>query len=270
MSSFFSESQIKKITELALEAGNIATSYFTKKNFDIFTKADGSKVTNADIEVSKFLNQAFSKEFKNIPIICEEGKLRDVNQNLFWLIDPIDGTSSFIKNNEEFAVSIALIENKKPIFGLIYAPLFDGGKMVFSNHENRVILKKNSDLQENFLEKNHAKKSFSKKISIVTSPRTKQQDIEKYLRQFHKNFAGEIEISRISSAIKFIHLVEGKSDIYLHFRISMEWDTAGGQALLEKLGYRMKDLIIDKSEVKIGENFLYQKPDFVNQAFVCF
>ena len=58
-----------------------------------------------------------------IPIICEEQPLKDVlGKEMIWLVDPIDGTRSYIKNMDSFTVNIALIHNQIPIIGLIYQP----------------------------------------------------------------------------------------------------------------------------------------------------
>ena len=154
MQSFFTQNQIEQIISFASEAGEIALDFFKSKDFSINKKQDGSEVTSADIAVSKLLRQKLAKEFPQIPIICEEGDLREVEGDVFFLIDPIDGTSAFIAGKTEFAINIALIKDKKAIFGLIYAPLFQGGRMVFSNHEDQVILWSNlsSDKSEKILQ----------------------------------------------------------------------------------------------------------------------
>jgi len=136
----FSQSQINKIVSFAFDAGQIAINAQKSKNFTVTKKPDNTDVTSADIEISKFLNQKLSQEFSQIPIICEESEFRQQNHDIFWLIDPIDGTSSFIKGLDSFAINIALIKNKKAIFGLIYAPSFCGGKMAFTNINQKVSI----------------------------------------------------------------------------------------------------------------------------------
>ena len=70
----------------------------------------------------------------NIPVLSEEG--RDITYeerkewNQLWIVDPIDGTKEFIKRNGEFTVNIALIENQKPILGVIFVPA--KGELYFS------------------------------------------------------------------------------------------------------------------------------------------
>jgi 3'(2'), 5'-bisphosphate nucleotidase len=312
MPSFFSKSQIKKIVLLALEAGAKAKKSFVQKEFTIQEKSDTSKVTSADIAISNFLCEELTKEFPQIPIICEEGNLREISSEIFFLIDPIDGTSSFISNNLEFSVNIALIKNKKAVFGLIYAPLFENGKMIFSDEKNQVIFCDNlKDLSvdgtasfdklacQNLslkIAKKNAAKIITKKeaaktmppktmppktmppktmppktmLYIVTSFRSKYLDIKNYISKTYPDFLENFSVEKLSSAIKFFRLLEGKADIYLHFRPSMEWDTAAGQALLEFSGGKVRNLVFNQDKILTDTDLKYKKTGFYNQAFVAF
>ncbi len=264
MSGFFNLEQSKKIVSIALQAGEIAAIAFKEKKFTVSRKTDTSQVTSADIAVSKFLHKELTREFPKIPVICEEGELRDISGELFFLIDPIDGTSSFISDSPEFAVNIALVQNSTAIFGLIYAPVLDGGKMVFSNHENRVILRHSCGKEEEINSANYDMSS----LRIVTSARTKESSINKYIAQIYPNLQKNFSVERISSAIKFMHLIEGKSNLYLHFRPSMEWDTAAGQALVELINGKVKTLNFNHEEISFGESLNYRKESFTNGGFV--
>ena len=90
-------------------------------------KEDNTPVTNGDLEVNSILNDKIIKITPNLPIISEESLSNKKNQNLenFWLIDPIDGTYDYVNNGEEFTINAALILNKTPKVGLIYAPSKD-------------------------------------------------------------------------------------------------------------------------------------------------
>jgi 3'(2'), 5'-bisphosphate nucleotidase len=263
--SYFTKSQIEKIVSCAFMAGEIAENFQKFGDFLIMKKPDGSSVTTADIAVSEFINQKLSEEFPEIMIICEEGKIRD-SVNLFWLIDPIDGTDSFMKGNSQFAINIALIKDKKPVFGLIYAPSFEGGKMIFSDHENNIVLE-NKLRQRKILK---AQKFEKDKLRIITSIRTKDVDIDNYISQFYSDFANNIVVEKLSSAVKFFRILENDADLYLHFRPSKEWDIAAGQALIVLMEGKVKKLISNGNSFVIGEDMDYQKPDFYNQSFVSF
>ena len=197
--------------------------------------------------------------------------MREIPQETFFLIDPIDGTSSFISNSVEFAVNIALVQNKKAIFGLIYAPLFEGGKMIFSDEEGRVILWDDMILQ------NKARKILkqvqddtARQLRIITSARTKDADIRTYITKLHPDLLQNFTVEKLSSAVKFFRLLEGDANLYLHLRESMEWDIAPGQALVELMGGKVKNLFFNHSEITIGKDLEYKKPNFLNQSFVAF
>ena len=280
----FNQSQTKKIISFALTAGEIATKFFLEKNFEIKKKSDDSEVTSADIVVSEFLREKLAQEFPQIPVICEEGNLREAG-DIFFLIDPIDGTSSFISNNVEFAINIALVQNKKAVFGLIYAPLFEGGKMIFSDENNKVKILSflASSLERSFedlmsfssdaeliISSARLRRPRMTGLQIITSSRTKDIDAEKYLTQFHPEFLKNFSVEKLASAIKFFRILEGKADIYLHFRKSMEWDSAAGQALVELLGGKVKNLFFNQKKFAIGERLSYKKLSFENPPFVVF
>ena len=90
-------------------------------------KEDNTPVTNGDLEVNNLLNDKIIKVTPSLPIISEESLSNKKNQNLenFWLIDPIDGTYDYVNNGEEFTINAALILNRTPKVGLIYAPSKD-------------------------------------------------------------------------------------------------------------------------------------------------
>ena len=261
--SFFTKSQIEKIISCAFDAGEIANKFQKSGDFQITKKPDSSNVTSADVVVSKFINQKLSTDFPEIPVICEEGSLRDAG-DVFWLIDPIDGTNSFIAGSHEYAVNIALIKNQKAVFGLIYAPSFEGGKMIFSDHENQVVFQ-NKLAQKIILKPQEFNQD---RLRIITSSRTRDIDVANYINQFHQNFAQKLVVEKLSSAIKFFRILENDADLYLHFRKSMEWDTAAGQALIELMGGKVKNLFFSEGVFLVGKKVNYNKLNFANQPFI--
>ena len=265
MSNYLNQQQINKIFQLAIDVGEVAKQSFLKKDFEIFNKNDNSKVSSTDIEISKIIQQKILQIAPNIPIVCEEGKIRDFEDDIFFLIDPIDGTSSFINNSVEFCINIALIKNKKPIFGLIYAPLFEGGKMIYNNHQNQIVLYINNENKNYIINKN----TFNKdSLNIITSSRTKDEDVRIYIAQFYPQFINNFKVEKLSSAIKFFRIIEGDANLYLHFRRSMEWDTASGQFLIYLCGAEIKTLKYQDSKFFLGEELQYKKNDFINSGFV--
>ena len=105
------------------KAGSVSLE-LRKKGLKKEIKSDNTPVTNGDIEVNNILIKKISNLTPEIPIISEENTENKMIKNLkdFWLIDPIDGTQDYVNNKEEFTINAALIINKKPALGVIYAP----------------------------------------------------------------------------------------------------------------------------------------------------
>jgi len=119
---------ISELTQLAIkasiEAGKDILAIYKSDDFEIESKEDNSPLTKADKAAHKIISSIL--ETSKIPILSEEGKSIPYEMrkdwNKLWIVDPIDGTKEFIKRNGEFTVNIALIENNKPIIGVILAP----------------------------------------------------------------------------------------------------------------------------------------------------
>lgn len=258
---------IKKIVDIAISAGEIATTAFYEKNYEIKIKEDGSKVTSIDLELSFFIKENLQKIFKGIAVVCEEGDKNNSNENLFFLIDPIDGTSSFINQENQFTINIALIKNQQVIFGLIYAPLFEGGKMIFNDEKNQVWLYHLEFNNEQILSKREILQTKPNHFLIITSKKTKDEQIANFIEQTCHNFT-TFEIEKYSSAVKFIVMAQNRADLYLHFRRSMEWDIAPGVFLLSLLNAKSKTIEFVEQKFIIGDEITFCKKNFINPWFI--
>ena len=104
--------EIKKIVlnliDIFLEAGELSLS-LRKNGLKKEIKSDNTPVSNGDLEVNKLITKKISEITPSIPIISEENSDNKDNLELkdFWLIDPIDGTYSYINNLDEFTINWA-------------------------------------------------------------------------------------------------------------------------------------------------------------------
>ena len=117
------KSTVEELVNTFLIAGKTSLE-LRKKGLIKNIKSDNTPVTNGDLEVNKIITDKISELSPKMPIISEEtSENRSINDlNSFWLIDPIDGTSDYINNLDEFTINAGLIINKRPAAGLIYAP----------------------------------------------------------------------------------------------------------------------------------------------------
>lgn len=219
----------------AVEASK-AIMHLYNTNFQTEWKGDGSPVTEADLASSHVISTLL--ESTNIPILGEETEhqsfeLRE-KWTLNWCVDPLDGTKEFIKRNGEFAVNIALIENGKPIFGIIASPVQQ--KILVGGSNWGVFFLSFSELD--FPEKWQRLTESSEVNSplIMASSRSHHSGTTlDFLNELRTQF-GEIDFQKKGSSLKFFDLALGTADVYPRFAPTMEWDIASGQAILEALG----------------------------------
>jgi 3'(2'), 5'-bisphosphate nucleotidase len=254
----------------AIKAGEEILNIY-QTNFSVETKQDNTPVTLADKSASACILNVLSSS--NIPIISEEENLVNYEirktWNYVWLVDPLDGTKEFVKRNGEFATNIALVENGKPIIGVIYAPTLQ--TLYFSRvnfgsyklHDTRLVSSLNiTKVLENLL--THAQKlpvqKLPKNYTIVASRSHLSREVNDHINTL-KNVYGIVDIINVGSSIKQCWVAEGKAHEYPRFGPTMEWDTAAGQCILEQCGHHLLDF-----ETK--QPLLYNKESMVNGYFV--
>ncbi|MGD9638334.1 MAG: 3'(2'),5'-bisphosphate nucleotidase CysQ [Alphaproteobacteria bacterium] len=201
------------------------------KNFDIKNKSDSSPVTKADLLVHTTFSNILNLYTPDIPVLSEENKdsFQYVKKaSLYWLLDPLDGTKEYINNYDDFAISLALIANGKPVFGMVYAPAKN--EMYLGLCKEKISYK----YKDNFWYR--LKPSNTKKIQkIVVSRSHFDKTTEDIVKKYNADTV------KMGSCLKFCYVAEGKADAYIkanHFYI---WDVAGGHAILEATGCSLKN-----------------------------
>lgn len=116
------EQLIPFVEELATKCGEITRSMF-RQPIEVEVKDDLSPVTLADKEIERTMRAMIQQKFPNHGIIGEEYEPKDPDANLVWLVDPIDGTGSFMIGRPIFGTLIALVEDDVPVMGIIDQPI---------------------------------------------------------------------------------------------------------------------------------------------------
>ena len=216
-------------------------------NFEINYKKDKSPVTEADRISEDIILHEISKIEPGVDLISEEKYFEEENKiksDYFFLIDPIDGTREFIKKNGEFTINIALVENNKPVVGIINAPAFNDIYFSYNNLKSYKLSNNNDAIE--IRTRQHAKTEVM--LHSRSIPSKKMQDI---MNQYSIN-----QIKPCGSALKFGLLAEGLADLYIRLEPCYEWDTAAGQVILEGAGGAFFDINLNE--------FDYNKPNFLN------
>jgi inositol-phosphate phosphatase/L-galactose 1-phosphate phosphatase/histidinol-phosphatase len=107
---------------LADLSGEVIQKYYRKPNDEV-TKEDDSPVTKADRGAEEVMRAAIEKKFPTHGIIGEEYGIKEANSDYTWVLDPIDGTSSFIIGRPIFGTLIALVYKGKSILGIMNQPI---------------------------------------------------------------------------------------------------------------------------------------------------
>jgi 3'(2'), 5'-bisphosphate nucleotidase len=244
-------SQLPKAYQLAIEAAIAAANTILEiyhQDFSVIEKSDGSPVTKADLAASACIEESDKAPF-------EERQ----HWKQCWCIDPLDGTKEFVKRNGEFAVNIALIENGKPIFGLIASPV--QAEILMGSKETGVYVLHFNDVDriENWRPLSHPE-NINQPLVMACSRSHHSGPVLQIINEL-KAQGHELDYIKKGSALKFFDLAQGRADVYPRFAPTMEWDIAAGQAILEALGGEVV-------HAESGEPLRYNKAKLVNPYFV--
>ena len=141
---------LKKIAEDLIETFKLAgkeSINLYEKGLKITIKEDSSPVTNGDLKVNDLITEQIKKITPQVPIISEETvDITKENKNdIFWLIDPIDGTKEYLAGKDEYTLNAALVIDKKPVVGLVGVP--KKNRLFYSYGKNKSFLIENNDLR---------------------------------------------------------------------------------------------------------------------------
>ena len=136
---------------LANLSGEVIKGYF-RKQISVESKDDLSPVTIADKNAEELMRKEIMKKFPEHGILGEEFGIHNKNAEYQWVLDPIDGTKSFIYGSVTFGTLIALIKNGEPLIGVINQPILNefliGDNKTASLNDVKVNVKSNSKLSE--------------------------------------------------------------------------------------------------------------------------
>lgn len=246
------------IIAASIEAGKVVHNIY-RSGFDVQRKADHSPVTDADHAAEAVILRRLKEIAPGIPVIAEEevaaGRVPAVG-NEFFLVDPLDGTKEFIQKRGDFTVNIALIRDRSPVMGVVYAPakvsLFAGSlpdKLAFRSDED-------TDSRVSAPRRPISVRSVPKVgVTAVSSRSHSTPETDAYLAQF--DVADRVSVG---SSLKFCLVAAGEADLYPRLGPTMEWDTAAGHAVLLAAGGNVF--------APGGGPLLYAKPNFRNTYFI--
>ncbi len=245
---------LRKLADLAVKAGE-ETLRIRDGDMDLRHKADESPVTAADEAAEKVILAGLAELMPGIPVLAEEeaaaGRIPDIS-GTFLLVDPLDGTKSYIAGRDDFTVNIARIENGEPVIGIVFAPA--KGWLLAGDREAGAF--QSSDGGP--LKPIDSRTADREQLRAVASLNHRDEETDAWLAEH-----GITDVVAAGSSLKLCLLATGEADVYPRFGPTMEWDIAAGHAVLAATGGRV--LVAET-----GEPLRYGKVDtgFLNPAFI--
>jgi len=237
---------IDDLKDIIIEANKIAIYNFNK-DLKVEKKEDNSPVSNADIEISEFLNKSLIAKYPDIKILCEENVIsfnQRKNEEYLWIIDPIDGTKDYISGKYEWTINIALIHKDRPIFSIVSAPYYD--EIFYAKENEGAFL-----IKDNKIEQIQSNTSIDEKTILISNFHHSKRTDE-FISHLSKYF--KIKQIAMSSSLKMCKIAQGVADIHIKFSQIYEWDICASELILKESGGAMLSLITNKEPIYNKEN----------------
>jgi myo-inositol-1(or 4)-monophosphatase len=218
------------VSDAARQAGALALPYFrsgAQTAARLWYKGHSSPVTEADIALDTFLKGRLAELLPEAGWLSEEtaDNPARLDRSHVWIVDPIDGTRAFASGHPDWAISIALVSDGKPVLGVLHAPVHERlyvarmGKGAWCNGER---------LQ----------------ASVVESPAHRRIAGPKPLVDRFERHMGPVErLPKVPSlALRLARVAEGSIDVGLVSANAQDWDIAAADLLLREAGGILTDL----------------------------
>ena len=249
---------LENVLAIAKQAGEHLTRFYAR-SVEVQIKADKTPVTEADLFISQFVIEQLQKLTPNVPILSEENCKIPLSERSawqeYWIVDPLDGTQQFIDRTDQFSVVIGLVQQNRPVLGIIHAPILDKTYYAMKNHG--AFLQEQQQLYR--LPRFCKKKEESERLQITIGTSCSQRICQAVKSSHHIEF-----IKYGSSSLKSGLVAEGKADCYVRLGDTGEWDTAVAEVLLAEVNGAVFDLQFQPLSYNQRETFV--NPHFIMVA----
>jgi 3'(2'), 5'-bisphosphate nucleotidase len=228
----FAERDVELLGDIAREAGQAILALY---GTDCATSAklDASPLTQADTDADAIICDRLARAFPGVPIVSEESAAAVTGAvDVFFLVDPLDGTKEFLNRTDEFTVNIALVAGGRPCAGVVFAPALDElFAAPASGPARRYAAGQAIDIRI-------APFDPARPLRVIGSRSHAGAAMEEWLVTLDVPYT----FVAAGSSLKFCRIAEGRADVYPRFGHTSQWDTAAAQAVLERAGGAVADL----------------------------
>lgn len=222
------EEDLQLLRSTAVTAGIIAAGYF-RRDMKHWTKEHNSPVSEADIVLDKFLHSTLTTARPDYGWLSEEtvDNAERLSKSRVFVVDPIDGTRGFIKGEDSWTVSLAVVENGVPIAGAVYAPARDemydaclgGGARLNGQPLKRQAVP-------------------GRTVPLIPAPGAVHQELQAEGLEYARGPAYP------SLAYRLVQVATGRLDAAVARRGAQDWDVAAAAVILAECGLPLEDVCI--------------------------
>ncbi len=221
------------------KAAGVAIMQVYATDFNVVKKDDNSPLTQADLAAHNVIVSALKLLTPHIPILSEESEAIDSDirreWQLYWLIDPLDGTREFVKRNGEFTVNIALIAKHSSVLGVVYAPVTE--LLYFAANGQGAYKQIGSGTALPI----HTRPFNIERLVVAGSRSHSDHHYQRFLHNIHVATGATPELISMGSSLKICLVAEGAADVYPRLGPTFEWDTAAAHCILQEAGGEIVD-----------------------------
>lgn len=244
------------VTALAREAGRAILEVYAS-SFTVAEKDDRSPLTEADLRSERLILAGLRRLTPEIPVLSEEsGQIPYATRaawDRLWVVDPLDGTKEFVQRNGEFTVNIALVQDHRPVLGVVHAPAL--GRDYYAC-EGIGAFRTDAAATGRTI---RVARRGSGALRVVGSRSHRGHSLDAFLAR-----CGAHELVEVGSSLKMCLVAEGMADVYPRLGPTCEWDTAAGQCIVEQAGGHV--LRLDGRPLAYNEGVEVVNPHFVAYA----
>ncbi|MFP2769003.1 3'(2'),5'-bisphosphate nucleotidase CysQ [Oceanisphaera sp. KMM 10153] len=241
----------------ARESGSLILSMYNSGQYQAENKDDDSPVTSADLAAHEYLRQAL-RELADIPVLSEEGTEVALAERSrwprYWLVDPLDGTQEFIAGSGDFSTMVALIEDGKPVLGVVYGPVND---LMYYAVRGQGAFKEAGGETRRIEARHHDPAEPLTRLRITISRR---QNVDWVRSRLTPTLDYQL-VPLGSSSLKSCLVAEGGADLYMRIGPTGEWDTGATQCIVEEAGGRLLDLNLEQLSYNRRDSMI--NPNFI-------
>ena len=215
---------LDRVIEIVKEAGAV---FLDRSNLYVENKDTNSNyVTSGDKKVQEFLVPRLTELVEHSTVLAEEEEQEDLSGEYLWVIDPIDGTSNYVRNFGFSCISVALEKDGETLLGVVYDPDRDEmfscekGKGAFLNGKRIHV----------------SERPFSKGLLFSAMSLYKKEYSKSCFNIIQRVYAEADDLRRTgSAALELCYLASGRGELYFEMRV-FPWDVKAGMLMIEEAG----------------------------------